>query len=248
VDECDDGNDVNDDACTNLCKNAKCGDMIVQPIKMEQCDDGNDNDDCVMCKHTCGDGVTNFDDECDDGNAKDDDFCDTKCMKAAYRVFVTQGKFDGDWGGTSGADVLCNTAAMMLPNAGKYKAWLSDDNNQPKDDFDKSSLPYRRLDNMKVANNWADLSDGSLSAPISQTETGMVLGGADNSCNNNDRLVWTNTKPDGAKDSEPHCDDWNKSDQTNGGLGNALQVNAGWTEGCEKACNTTARLYCFEQP
>ena len=251
VDECDDGNMVNDDACTNLCKNAKCGDMIVQPDNMEECDDGDDSDDCVMCKHTCGDGVTNFDDECDDGNDIDADFCDTNCKTAAYRVFLTKDKFDGDWGDTSGADVLCNTAATSakLPNAGKYKAWLSDDNNRPMDDFDQSTLPYRRLDNKVVANDWDDLVDGSLSVPILQTEAGVVLGGGNPDCNNADKLVWTNTLKDGAKDSEPHCDKWtSKSDQTKGGLGNALQVNPGWTDGCEKTCDTMARLYCFEQP
>ena len=28
--ECDDGNMVNTDACTNMCKSAKCGDTIIQ--------------------------------------------------------------------------------------------------------------------------------------------------------------------------------------------------------------------------
>ena len=45
--ECDDGNDVDDDACTNECKNAACGDGIVRldlsegMAGYEACDDGN---------------------------------------------------------------------------------------------------------------------------------------------------------------------------------------------------------------
>ena len=37
--ECDDGNDINTDACTNACADAVCGDGFVQPG--EVCDDGN---------------------------------------------------------------------------------------------------------------------------------------------------------------------------------------------------------------
>ena len=40
--ECDDGNDVNDDGCTNDCKLPVCGDGIVQAGEGETCDDGND--------------------------------------------------------------------------------------------------------------------------------------------------------------------------------------------------------------
>lgn len=56
--ECDDGNMVNDDACTNMCALASCGDGLVQAG--ESCDDGNmDNTDActTMCQDaTCGDG------------------------------------------------------------------------------------------------------------------------------------------------------------------------------------------------
>ncbi len=37
---CDDGNDKDDDGCTNKCKKARCGDGIVR-AGVEQCDDGN---------------------------------------------------------------------------------------------------------------------------------------------------------------------------------------------------------------
>jgi cysteine-rich repeat protein len=59
--ECDDGNDVDSDACTNRCFDAECGDGFVQPDLDEECDDTNlDNtDSCTnLCKwNTCGDGV-----------------------------------------------------------------------------------------------------------------------------------------------------------------------------------------------
>mmetsp|Transcript_9865 Transcript_9865/g.17456 ORF Transcript_9865/g.17456 Transcript_9865/m.17456 type:complete len:801 (+) Transcript_9865:196-2598(+) len=37
--ECDDGNNINTDLCTNECRHAKCGDGFLQPG--EECDDGN---------------------------------------------------------------------------------------------------------------------------------------------------------------------------------------------------------------
>jgi cysteine-rich repeat protein len=69
--ECDDGNTVDDDACSNTCKInlAKCADLGVCPVcgngKFEigeECDDGNTlpGDDCTStCKSEyCGDGIT----------------------------------------------------------------------------------------------------------------------------------------------------------------------------------------------
>lgn len=47
--QCDDGNQTNDDACTNQCKLPRCGDSIKQ--YNEQCDDGNTNS---------GDGCSNL--------------------------------------------------------------------------------------------------------------------------------------------------------------------------------------------
>ncbi|MEY3012956.1 MAG: hypothetical protein RIT45_1691 [Pseudomonadota bacterium] len=50
--ECDDGNNVDTDACTNACKKAVCGDKVVQ-TGVEECDDGNtvSNDGCsAQCK------------------------------------------------------------------------------------------------------------------------------------------------------------------------------------------------------
>jgi len=45
--ECDDGNIIDNDGCTNACTNAVCGDGIVQ-FFVEACDDGNtvDGDGC----------------------------------------------------------------------------------------------------------------------------------------------------------------------------------------------------------
>ncbi len=70
--QCDDGNTVDTDGCTSLCKNARCGDSLVR-AGVEECDDGNalNTDDCTnSCNAAkCGDGYVRAGvEECDDGN------------------------------------------------------------------------------------------------------------------------------------------------------------------------------------
>jgi cysteine-rich repeat protein len=78
---CDDGNSVDNDACTNACKLADCGDAIVGPG--ETCDDGNsvDNDACSNACVPCGDGVVQPPEECDDGG--ETAACDANCTLVA---------------------------------------------------------------------------------------------------------------------------------------------------------------------
>ncbi len=83
--QCDDGNSVENDACTNACKMPAHGDGIVQTG--EECDDGNavDTDGCtIACKSAkCGDGIVHAGIEpCDDGNSDDTDGCTNACAPA----------------------------------------------------------------------------------------------------------------------------------------------------------------------
>jgi cysteine-rich repeat protein len=86
--ECDDGNESNDDACSNDCRAAVCGDGIVN-VGVEECDDGAENSDVrpdacrTDCKRAaCGDGVVDSSEECDDGNPSNADACLTSCRAA----------------------------------------------------------------------------------------------------------------------------------------------------------------------
>jgi cysteine-rich repeat protein len=96
--ECDDGNDVDGDSCTNACTVATCGDGITETAA-EQCDDGNniDSDDCTnACEPVrCGDGVLadqasgQAREACDDGNADDTDGCLVDCeIDPVIRAFT----------------------------------------------------------------------------------------------------------------------------------------------------------------
>ncbi|MCP3684837.1 MAG: DUF4215 domain-containing protein [bacterium] len=89
--DCDDGNSVDDDSCTNDCTFyipplPYCGNGIVEAG--EDCDDGNsvDDDSCTNdCTFYipplpyCGDGNVDPGEECDDGNSVNYDSCTNDC-------------------------------------------------------------------------------------------------------------------------------------------------------------------------
>lgn len=83
--QCDDGNRIDTDACTNSCKLSACGDGIRQ--SNEQCDDGNKvaTDGCTnSCKlPTCGDGIIQGSETCDFGSLNNNNgACTTVCIHA----------------------------------------------------------------------------------------------------------------------------------------------------------------------
>ncbi|WP_375770547.1 lamin tail domain-containing protein [Archangium gephyra] len=92
--QCDDGNAVDDDSCSNSCttvaRQPVCGNNEVEVG--EACDDGNavDGDGCQKdCSVTppdqevlarCGNGVREISEACDDGNTVNGDGCDNTCV------------------------------------------------------------------------------------------------------------------------------------------------------------------------
>nr|WMV61336.1 5255 [Craspedostauros australis] len=109
--ECDDGNKINDDSCTNQCTSAKCGDGIMQ--SGEECDDGNkvDNDGCTNgCKlPKCGDGFMQAGEECDDGNAVNNDGCTNGCKLPTCGDGIVQNGEECDDGNAVNNDGCTNT-------------------------------------------------------------------------------------------------------------------------------------------
>ncbi len=103
--ECDDGNADTQDACTNTCETASCGDGIEREdledneIGFEACDDGNSSntDSCLTnCQDArCGDNHRwQGEEECDDGNTNDRDGCDRNCdIEESDSAMITAGDF-----------------------------------------------------------------------------------------------------------------------------------------------------------
>jgi cysteine-rich repeat protein len=72
--ECDDGNSISGDGCSNTCSFELCGDGVINEGLGEECDDGNNNPDdgCTKCKRdpilaVCGNGAVEVGEVCDGG-------------------------------------------------------------------------------------------------------------------------------------------------------------------------------------
>jgi len=223
--QCDDGNDDDDDACTNSCEHNVCGDGYLFAD-----DNGGDE-------------------ECDDGNLDDGDGCDNKCAREVRQVFISseifQGNFKpqiGDFFGVELADAHCQELADAADLPGVYKAWLSQGNKSPKNRFgiDDTFLGrYERPDGVPIAEGWSGLTSGTLMNKIDADETGAEGGGA---------AAWTNTATDGSSKGSYDCQEWSsKSSMDKGGYGSSEYLDENWTELVElNSCLNSARVYCIQ--
>jgi len=153
------------------------------------------------------------------------------------RIFVTSTTYQGNLGGLSGADNKCQQIAESASLGGIWKAWLSTPGTSALSRIVHGNDYYKLVNGTVIANNWNDLTDGSLLAPINVTESGVNL----------DTTVWTNTLPDGYQ--EPFsCGDWTSvSSGINGVIGKSSETSAYWSDFDRAYCSSSNSLYCFEQ-
>lgn len=130
VEECDDGNQENTDACSNTCKNPFCGNRIRE--NTEECDDGNgvDVDDCSSaCKSpVCGNGIREGYtlepyEQCDDGNEINTDSCTNSCREPECGDGYKQATEACDDGNTVDFDSCSNTCIVAACNSTKLFAY-----------------------------------------------------------------------------------------------------------------------------
>jgi hypothetical protein len=241
------GHVANDDDCDD-------GDGAVHPGAAEVCN--------------------SIDDDCD-GATDEGGVC------APKRVFVSSQLYDGNFGGGQrvlgylNADAVCQVLAGNAGLGGSFKAWLSGrpdsagcgplqpdcDGHGAADRFTHNPGPYQLVDGTKVADSWADLTDGSLDHAIDVTEVNTPVGA--------EHRVWTNTTTAGAAhDAGTNCavgpptdpphtlftwscgpPSWSPMDCNfqGGAFGDATMTNSAWTLVSNTACNNTFHIYCFEQ-
>jgi hypothetical protein len=161
------------------------------------------------------------------------------------RVFITSTIHRGSIGSVGDADLICQQLAADAGLPGFYQAWLSNDSEGPATRFvTQSPGPYWRIDGTQIASNWADLTNGSLAAPITINETGAPAGPA----------VWTNTKTDGTPGTDTSgaslsCQNWTSNSQLqSGNTGLTAETDGDWTAaGFTLPCRSALPLYCFQQ-
>ena len=160
-------------------------------------------------------------------------------------VFVTSAGFKGNLGGLTGADDKCQAeadgSASIVPS-GTYLAWLSDGFDSPDIRFTKSAHPYMLPDGTKIAEDFADLTDGSILHAINIDPTGKRL---------QLEYFWTGTKADGKTADYPQtCDGWMADPLTNfkGMAGQTNVASTMWSSRWSHAgCSFINRLICVQQ-
>jgi hypothetical protein len=214
------------------------------------------------CHHPIPGGICNppdFTCACDPGYTwqHTTNTCEEPLPIVGKIVFLTESEPDGNMGGIIGADMICQGEADAAGLTGVYKAWLSDSNpaNSPASRFTHSTGPYVRVDGTIVAQDWTDLTDGSILDEIVIAADGTNMHWTDP-----DGLehVWTNTRVDGTRAGaglpSSACNDFTSADEFLGPVttGHAFTFDGwdapeDWTEGGTYSCNAHNFLYCFQQ-
>lgn len=284
-DDCDDGDSAVHPGATETCNSTDddCdgsvdegltfdadGDGFTSPISCEgSANDCNDNNANVF--PGAPEACNSIDDDCD-GQVDEGGIC------VAKKVFVSSVLYNGNFGNgqdnTLGhliADTRCQERASAAGLAGSFKAWISgrvDTGAGPLhhgvvDRFTQSPGPYQLLDGTQVADNWADLTDGTLDHAIDRTELNAVVSG--------EVRVWTNTTNSGlasdngrtcaagpGTDGAPGIITWScgapvetagNCQFQSGKYGLATSTTGSWTgtSSSNDACSNLFRLYCFQQ-
>ncbi len=159
------------------------------------------------------------------------------------QVFVTDTTYVGDIGGLAGADAKCQERAERAGLTGTWTAWLSTTTEDAIDRIPDGQ--YELVDGTVIAEDKADLTDGTLNAPINLNQDGNPIPGdfvwtgtnllgrsTGTNCSN-----WTTTGGDRCVDGDPDCGDR--------GLNTA--TNPDWTKvgGAPNPCDNLFHLYCF---
>jgi hypothetical protein len=183
-----------------------------------------DDRNCGRCGNVCG------------GSA----FCRGATCATPRRVFVRGTPVLANFGSAAGADMLCQTAANARSLGGTWRAWVADATSTPAMRFTRSLHGYVLLDGTKVADDWADLTDGTLDAPITVTETGASAPVYE---------AWTGTNTSGTATTTA-CGGWTMA--TSGArpfaaVGGAY-TDPRWVDQFLQYCDrTNVTLLCFEQ-
>jgi len=167
-------------------------------------------------------------------------------------VFVTSQTYTGRLRGLVGARAICDNLAFQAElgtEIGDWEPWLSFNGNDARDRI--SDGRYELLNGTVIADDLADLTDGTLDAPIDRDENNETV--------TVDLNVWTGTASDGTWSTamsgtcapDPTSGrPWTSEDPTRfGGVGRATATGGGWTRVGEggNSCDMENRLYCFRK-
>jgi hypothetical protein len=139
------------------------------------------------------------------------------------------------------AGAKCQARADAVGLDCTYKAWLSTVDDSPKTRFVHAPGPYRLVDGTKIADDWADLTDGTLRQAIDLDEAGNRVPAR--------TPTWTATNEDGTLIDAGHtCGGWITAETGFADMGATDRADTFWSSERRFPCASTGiRLYCFQQ-
>jgi hypothetical protein len=216
---------------------------------------------CTGGKCACSGALTNCNGACVDlqKDPKNCGACGNECInndctagECDRLVFVTDDMYFADFASSSDplatADANCMQQAQQNQIKGTFKAWLATPQGSPSTRFTKSTTPYFLIDGTtKVANDWTDLTKGTLQHAIDKTAQKITMTSTDAT-----RRVMTNVAADGTTASpSADCTDWTTKDTSVPVIGDPSASTGDWTHMATPLstwnCTVQYRLYCFEQ-
>lgn len=177
-------------------------------------------------------------DAADAADAAAPSLCPDGTCKAA---FVAPSLTLAALGGVAGADAHCQDVALGAGLGGTFRAWLSDETSSPATRFVQAVVPYRLVNGATVADDFVDLTDGTLAHAIDADVSGTTITSVTE--------VWTGTTTAGLREGND-CMSWTNvtSAMPFGVVGVLDRTDSGWTEIYYQFCDRTdPRVYCFEQ-
>lgn len=177
-----------------------------------------------------------------------DMFCGTPPPPAAKIMFTTVGTITGNMSGGTAGDALCQSEADAAGLSGTFKALLKDPaGGTPLDRWGAVPANYdggiTLPSGSVVANNWSDLTDGSIStAPTSGADGTPVVGA----------FVWTGLNvgftPGEFDNASAHCINWSSTSGSGArGTTNASTCCGGFVFTSNSSCSSALKLYCIQQ-
>jgi len=157
-------------------------------------------------------------------------------------IFVTSSIHDGNLGGVTGANTICQNLATTAGFSGTWKALLSDDTNSIKDLLDTNFGQIYNSKGVVIADTVSDIWSIDLNDVITD-DLGNII--------SNNTLVYTGSFIDGTKDTGHTCSNWTSNSSGDTGTTGDITSNIVWlkSEISPIVCSSyTVRIYCTNIP
>lgn len=159
--QCDDGNTIDDDRCTNQCIR-HCSDDATCDCDEEK----------GVCRPPCGNGRIDFGESCDDGNTIDRDACSNRCQVRCRAGTLCPDRQACPQNGVCPAPGICGDGLV------NQNSEQCDDGNQGNDDRCTTSCRVRCLQNEECPNGLVCLGEQCAECTNSlQCENGFCVDG-----------------------------------------------------------------------